>query len=144
MPVDFDPKEATQWLEKLRGSNVIDELSDLVRWYVLDENNNPKRATIREWSAWRISNPPNFHVGSTHKGKVWVSTVFLGLDHGHSLRKDAPPILFETMIFDLKPGAKKREDRQRARSYQTRCSTWAQALKMHEAGCAAAWEPKLV
>jgi hypothetical protein len=144
MPTDFDPLEATQWLEKLRGGKVLNELNDFVRWYILDENNNPKRATILEWSQWRMSDPPNFHVGSTHKGKVWVSTVFLGLDHGHDFRKNAAPILFETMIFDLKPRAKKPLDRQRARNYQTRCSTWAQALKMHEEACAAAWEPKIV
>jgi hypothetical protein len=123
---------------------VLDTLDPDVRWYILDENNKPKRATIRQWSAWRESKPPNFRVGSTRKGKVWVSTVFLGLDHGHSSRKDAPPILFETMIFDMKPRAKNPRDRQKSRSYQTRCSTWDEALKMHEAGCAAAWEPKIV
>jgi hypothetical protein len=144
LPTDFDPIEATQWLEKLRGGKVLDELSPFVRWYILDANNTPQRATIRQWSEWRISNPPNFHAGSTHKGNVWVSTVFLGLDHGHSIRKNAPPILFETMIFDMKPKAKKCEDRQKPRNYQTRCSTWDEALKMHAAGCAAAWEPKIV
>lgn len=125
-------------------SGVMDELNPLVRWYLLDKNNKPKRATLRQWSVWRESNPPNLHVGSTQKGKVWVSTVFLGLDHGHSIRKNAPPILFETMIFDIHPRAKLPRNRQKARNYQTRCSTWAEALKMHEAGCAAAWEPKIV
>ena len=28
----------------------------------------------------------------------WVSTVFLGLDHQHG---DGPPILFETMVFEI-------------------------------------------
>lgn len=145
MPTDFDPKEATEWVSKrLRASNVLDEFSELVRWYILDENNQPKRATIRQWAQWRESNPPNFHAGSTRKGNVWVSTVFLGLDHGHSMRKNARPILFETMIFDLKLRAKNPRDRQKARSYQTRCSTWEEALEMHEAAVKAAWEPKLV
>jgi hypothetical protein len=140
---DIDPKEATDWLKKL-SSNVLDELSPHVRWYILDENNKPVRATIRQWSAWRVSQPKNFHVGQTDKGKVRVSTVFLGLDHGHSLNPDAPPVLFETMIFDLKPRAKKLEDRMKARNYQTRCCTWEDALEMHKAACVVAWEPKIV
>jgi hypothetical protein len=125
-------------------SGVMDEINPYVRWYILDKSNKPQRATLRQWSEWRASNPPNFYVGSTYKGNVWVSTVFLGLDHGHSFRKKAPPILFETMIFDIKPRAKKLINRQKSRNYQTRCSTWAQALKMHEEGVKAAWEPKIV
>jgi hypothetical protein len=49
-----------------------------------------------------------------------ISTVFLGLDHGHGLTKR--PLLFETMIF-----GKGRGD-----GYQTRCSTWDEALEMHK------------
>lgn len=30
----------------------------------------------------------------------WISTVWLGLDHGFSLDSDAPPVIFETMVFD--------------------------------------------
>lgn len=36
-----------------------------------------------------------------------ISTVWLGLDHGFSLRDDAPPIIFETMVFS--PGTKTME-----------------------------------
>lgn len=43
------------------------------------------------------------HVGSTHIGAVWVSTVFLGLDHSMTL--SGLPVLFETMIFQLSPEA---------------------------------------
>ena len=126
------------------AEEVLDTLDDFVRWYILDENNQPQRATIRQWSQWRESNPANFSVGSTRKGNVWVSTVFLGLDHGHSLRKNAAPILFETMIFDMHPRAKDPRNRQKSRGYQTRCSTWDEALEMHAAGVKAAWEPKIV
>jgi hypothetical protein len=61
------------------------------------------------------------HVGHTILGDnvLTVSTIFLGLDHNFSGEGD--PILFETMIFgDL-------ED-----AYQTRCSTWAEAERMHQ------------
>ncbi len=49
-----------------------------------------------------------------------ISTVFLGLDHGHGFTKN--PLLFETMIFGEGKGDQ----------YQTRCSTWEQALQMHK------------
>ena len=48
-------------------------------------------------------------------GPLWVSTVFLGLDHRHG-----DPLLFETMIFD---GGKD--------DYQVRTSTWGQAEAAH-------------
>ena len=50
-----------------------------------------------------------------------LSTVFLGLDHQWG--DEGPPILFETMLFD--------DDED---DYQTRCSTWDEALVMHRAG----------
>jgi hypothetical protein len=57
-------------------------------------------------------------VARTFIGTLWVSTVFLGLDH--SFGDSDYPALFETMIFD------DNDDR-----YQTRCSTWAEAEAMH-------------
>ena len=51
---------------------------------------------------------------------MWVSTVFLGLDHNHWGR--GPPLLFETMIFGAKDGSE----------YQERCSTWEEAEEMHK------------
>ena len=50
---------------------------------------------------------------------IEISTVFLGLDHAFDF--DGPPMLFETKIFGIEDD-----------SYQTRCSTWEQALVMHE------------
>ena len=38
------------------------------------------------------------HVGDDHVGEIHVSTVFLGLDHSFG-SKNAPPVLWETMIF---------------------------------------------
>ena len=52
----------------------------------------------------------------------YISTVFLGLDHSHS---KGPPLLFETMIFSTHKNAIDYH-------YQTRCTTWRQALKMHQ------------
>ena len=36
-------------------------------------------------------------VAETQVGDVWVSTIFMGLDHNYS--RQGPPILFETMAF---------------------------------------------
>lgn len=63
-------------------------------------------------------------VAQTSIGPMLVSTVFLGLDHAFF---SGPPLLFETMIFG------DNED-----SYQTRCSTWEQALEMHKLACGVA------
>lgn len=65
---------------------------------------------------------------TTMSGDVFVSTVFLGLDHSFS--DEGPPVLFETMVLGL-------DD---AKIYQTRCSTWDEAVAMHEAALAWAKE----
>lgn len=36
-------------------------------------------------------------VGSTKIGSIWISTVWLGLDHGYD---GGAPLIFETMQFD--------------------------------------------
>lgn len=65
--------------------------------------------------------------GERGKGKVYVSTVFLGLDHSFG---DGPPLLFETMIFGGEHD-----------QYQDRCTTWEQAEEMHRKACELAGLP---
>lgn len=60
------------------------------------------------------------------EGAYFVSTVFLGLDHNRA--GTGPPLLFETMVWI---------DGGTAEDYINRCSTWTEALAMHEA--AKAW-----
>lgn len=55
--------------------------------------------SMEEWSGTiRLDR----HIGSTYIGRgkrqVWVSTVFLGLNHAYD---DGPPLLYETMVFGL-------------------------------------------
>lgn len=57
-------------------------------------------------------------VAQTHVGCLFVSTVFLGIDH--RFFDDGDPLLFETMVFDDGDDA-----------YQVRCSTWEQAERQH-------------
>ena len=65
-------------------------------------------------------------VDKTTIGKVFISTVFLGLDHAFCENK---PLLFETMVFG---GPLDQE--------MDHCSTWIEAEKMHENMCKRAKE----
>ncbi len=53
-------------------------------------------------------------------GEIWISTVFLGLDHNFSLNHTFP-ILFETMIFGG-----------RFDQYQNRYSSWDESKMGHK------------
>lgn len=50
--------------------------------------------SMEEWVA--LLTPENKRVAQTTVGQVWVSTVWLGVDHGFG---GGPPIIFETMAF---------------------------------------------
>lgn len=87
-------------------------------------NKLPVPCSLLEWAAtYGMKKDKNRVIKQERhriKGKkVFISTVFLGLDHawGHGSR----PILFETMIF----GGKYSE-------YQDRCCTYEEAEDMHE------------
>lgn len=62
--------------------------------YVLDGKTPVPEPDLDKWGNWYQT--ANRHVQKDDLGSVWVSTVFLGLDHGWH---DGPPVLFETMIF---------------------------------------------
>ena len=65
-------------------------------WYILDNNNKPVKSNITDCGNWLEENPERKAVKQEHVGDVFVSTVFLGLDHSF---ESATPILWETMIF---------------------------------------------
>ena len=71
---------------------------------------------LKKWGTW-FKNAHRRVRGTQINNNIFVSTVFLGLDHGWN---SDVPILFETMIFKNGTG----ED-----CY--RCATWKQALKQH-------------
>lgn len=77
-------------------------------------------------------------VRQTQIGEIFISTVFLGVDHNHFVERDEP-ILFETMIF-----VGDRHDGGHWDGYQTRCGTWAEQLDMHEAALKAAADRHLI
>lgn len=73
---------------------------------------------LDEWAKF-FDNASNRRVAEDTVGAAYVSTVFLGMNHSFG---EGPPLWFETMIF----GGKNDE-------YQTRYSTWDQALAGHKA-----------
>jgi len=90
--------------------------------YILDENKNAVPCGLLEWAAF-FENNANRRVAEDRFDGVYVSTVFLGLNHRFGYGE---PLIFETMIFTEGEGILDDE-------YQERCSTWAEALEMHAA-----------
>lgn len=91
------------------------------QWYMLRGKVPVPCDDIIEWGLWLQEHPQERVVQQNHVGPMFVSTVFLGLNHSFDPDPTAPPILFETMILD---GIND--------TYQTRCCTWDEAERMHE------------
>ena len=84
-------------------------------YYIL-VNHKVVASTLMEWADFFEVLANRVVKQETIEG-VFISTVFLGLDHGWGMSEE--PIVFETMILDGKD------------DYQTRCATWDEAEKMH-------------
>lgn len=82
-------------------------------------NREPVPTDLMTWATW-YGNSDNRRVALTETERYRVSTVFIGIDHRFG---DAgPPLLFETMSFDLGTGV---EDE------QMRWSTYDEAVAGH-------------
>lgn len=94
--------------------------------YILDENNNVIPATLLEWSEFFEKNDNKKIVKQEEIGDLFISTIFLWLDHGRIADNepgtDYRPLMFETMIFE----------RLRHEIYCTQCSTWQEAEESHK------------
>jgi hypothetical protein len=65
-------------------------------YWMLDDDGEPQAVEdVLVWTGWMET--ADRHVLAEHVGRVWISTVFLGLDHNHYAA--GPPVLWETMIF---------------------------------------------
>lgn len=100
--------------------------SQSFKYILVDKKPVPVSDVIR-WAKW-YENFDNRTLEQeeiiTKKGiRVFVSTVFLGLDHRFSslFGANEKPILFETMIFGGKHD-----------QYQARYSTWDEAMEGHK------------
>lgn len=78
-------------------------------------------ATMEEWGR-DLASPDRF-VAQWTFDDIFVSTVFLGIDHRWI--GEGPPLVFETMVF----GGPLDE-------HQEHCSTWREAEAQHERACA--------
>lgn len=88
--------------------------------YILEGQKPVQCKDIHGWAKW-MENADRVVKQEAYKG-FYISTVFLGIDHAFSL--GSSPKLFETMIF---PEKGKWND-----LWMERCSTWNEAIKMHE------------
>lgn len=88
----------------------------MMEYYILEGKEVKMVADVLEWSKFYETH--NRVVKQTNINGLYISTVFLGLDHNFSTKGD--PILFETMIF--KDGRD---------VYQERYSTWDEAFEGH-------------
>ena len=94
-------------------------------YYKLDENKKVLQATSDEVERGLKSlqsNPASFwRIGETTLGDLWVSTVFLGINH--RMYSPGPPLVFETMIRNQSDDS--------WLNYQERYCTYEQALAGH-------------
>ncbi len=70
----------------------------MIRYYRLQNGIPVLCQDILEWSMWFEGNLQERIVEQTTAGDLFVSTVFLGLDHSYS--EDGPPLIYETMVFN--------------------------------------------
>ena len=105
---------------------------------ILDENHNviPVRSW-QEWSEWsekayQKTGISLRRVAETTINGWWVSTVFLGLNHGFG----GPPLWFETMVFEDKDSPPPPETGNKIHALlnemQWRYATWTEAKEGHE------------
>lgn len=83
--------------------------------YILEGHTPVECHDLYEWGKWMQG---DHHVADETINGIRISTVFLGLDHAYG---SEPPMLFETMTFG-----------EGFDQEMTRCTTWDQAVKMHE------------
>jgi hypothetical protein len=66
----------------------------MLKNFVLDHHEFVLEPDMLKWAMWMEEN--DTRVASTDNGVIWISTVFLGIDHNFL---GGPPLLFETMTF---------------------------------------------
>lgn len=116
--VDFEKEKAYKELEKM------DDQFSLQHY---DKEGKPLK--FSEWS--RLLNDMDYKIVANSKVGRWrVSTVWLGLDHGHGLTDK--PLIFETMIYKT-VGRRRKPEGLKWRNFQCRYSTLKEAQKGHEA-----------
>jgi|SRR5215475_10123682 len=83
---------------------------------------------VTDWGEWLQHHYEDRIIKQEVIKGILVSTVFIGLDHRIPITGNEPPLVFETMIFPNFHSTKKYK---MIESYCTRCSTWDEAIEMH-------------
>ena len=69
--------------------------------YILDDEGNTVLCNdLLEWAEWFEHAEEKRRIGYDEVGDLYVSTMFLGLDHSFGIGDK--PLLFETMVFEKK------------------------------------------
>ena len=104
--------------------------------YILDKNKKVKKEKdLITWAMWLES--ADKHIAHTKLKTIYVSTIFLGLNHRFGPGK---PLLFETMVFSNRTSKTKLDKKtfkfhKSLDNYTERYSTTNQALKGHKRIC---------
>lgn len=107
------------------------------QFYMLDENHIPTPCrNVIAWGEWMADADRAVGRDIVGDGLIGISTVFLGLDH--DLFGHGPPILFETMVFDVESDSRLGWN---IADYQRRYHTWDEAVAGHAE--AVAWAEQL-
>lgn len=74
-------------------------MNKLKHW-ILDAEGNHVKVDLLTWAQW-LEHPDNRVICYTQiTSRVWVSTIFLGIDHRFPGYPPGPPILYETLVFN--------------------------------------------
>lgn len=74
----------------------------MIQHYVLIDRRVVECVDLLQWAKWMdlSRKDDSFRVAQDTIGDMWISTVFLGLDHRFA--GSGSPVVFETMVFSLK------------------------------------------
>ncbi|UKL15030.1 hypothetical protein hairong_126 [Pseudomonas phage hairong] len=116
----------------------------MIDWYILEPDHTVRKAvSMEEASAFLADRNNKIILQQVGAGGRFVSTVFLGLDHGWM---GGPPLVFETMIFEkgwltkerpkinwkkLKARKQRPNERTDIHDWQDRYSTYEEAIAGH-------------
>lgn len=92
------------------------------KFYILNDDHNLVPSDYQAWIKWFSTSDDRHVEQSDISPGVWVSTVFLGIDHQYS--PEGPPLVFETMIFGGEFD-----------QCQVRSSSWEEARSEHFKAC---------
>jgi hypothetical protein len=121
------------------GRDQMSEPNLTGKYILLPDHSVREEPDLLAWARWMET--ADRHVRKENVGPWWVSTVFLGLDHGYGslFDRDVPPVLFETMVFletierPITIGDHTRMCHDTLDDITHRYSTWEEALKGHNA-----------